>query len=112
MPIEQNKTFEADELRTFVGNKKNESWVAYGLERKTKAVVAIQTGRRTKINLTSVIQPILESEPKKIRTDGLNIYRYLIPEKLHTVSEHLTNKTEHMNLNLRTHPTLRIKTLE
>ncbi|MGL4596437.1 MAG: IS1 family transposase, partial [Bacteroidia bacterium] len=73
------------------------------LERKTKAVVSIQTGRRTKVNLTSVIQPILESEPKKIRTDGLSIYRYIIPEKLHTVSEHLTNKIERMNLYLRTH---------
>jgi insertion element IS1 protein InsB len=103
LPIEQYKTYEVDEIRTFVGNKNNESWIAYAIERTTKLVVSIKIGRRTKMNLMDVLQPVLQATPKKIRTDGLNIYRYIIPEHLHTVREYFTNKIERMNLTLRTH---------
>jgi insertion element IS1 protein InsB len=40
--------YELDELRTFVGNKKNESWIMYALNKITKRVVAFVVGRRTK----------------------------------------------------------------
>ena len=47
-PDETNCEYEVDELRTFVGNKKNESWVMYALNKATKKVAAFTVGKRTK----------------------------------------------------------------
>ena len=42
------------------------------------------------------------SEAKKIFTDRLKNYRYLIDEKLHSVKRFITNHIERKNLTLRT----------
>jgi len=100
---EENQTYEMDELRTFCGNKKNETWVCYVINKTTGKVIACCVGRRTKENLKKVIDRVLCLNPKKIYTDGLNIYKSLIPETIHKVFEHCTNKIERNNLTLRTH---------
>jgi insertion element IS1 protein InsB len=41
--------------------------------------------------------------PKKICTDVLNIYKTLVPERLHKVGLPNTRHIERFNLNLRTH---------
>jgi IS1 family transposase len=40
-----------DELWTFVGNKKNETWISYMIDRVSKQVVDYKVGARTKENL-------------------------------------------------------------
>lgn len=100
---EKDQTYEMDELRTYCGNKKNESWVSYAINKTTGKVIAFCVGRRTKENLKKVIDNVLCLQPKKIYTDGLNIYKSLIPETIHKVFEHCTNKIERINLTLRTH---------
>ncbi len=100
---EKDQTYEMDELRTYCGNKKNESWVSYAINKTTGKVIAFCVGRRTKENLKKVIDRVLCLQPKKIYTDGLNIYKSLIPETIHKVFEHCTNKIERINLTLRTH---------
>lgn len=75
----------------------------YAINRTTGKVIDFCVGRRTKENIKQIIDKILLLNPKKIYTDGLNIYKSLIPEKIHKVFEHCTNKIERNNLTLRTH---------
>jgi len=100
---ETEQMYEMDELRTFVGNKKNESWVIYAINKINGHVIDFCVGRRTKENLKKVVESILKLNPKKIFTDGLNIYPSLIPEAIHRVFVYNTNKIERHNLTLRTH---------
>lgn len=98
---EPGQEYQADELRTFVGRKKNESWIMYAINKATKKIVSLCTGRRTKENLQKVTEKIMECDPKTICTDRLSIYRSLIPEGLHVVKEKKTNHIERMNLQFR-----------
>ena len=36
---EKKATFEVDELWTYIGSKRNEYWIAYALDRKTRQVI-------------------------------------------------------------------------
>jgi insertion element IS1 protein InsB len=98
----KNGTYEIDELWTYVANKSNDTWIMYIFDRVTKSVVDFRVGSRTKVNLQNLTDQTLMLEPQKICTDGLNIYRSLIPEKIHRVG--LVN-TRHIEryLNIRTH---------
>jgi IS1 family transposase len=100
---ESGQVYEVDELRTYVGNKQNECWLMYAINRSTKQVIILVTGKRTKANIKLVTAKILSLQPKRIYTDGLNIYPALIEKQLHRVFEYCTNKIERMNLTLRTH---------
>ena len=100
---EENQIYEIDELHTFCGNKQHESWVMYAINKTTGKVIDFCVGRRTKENLKKITDSLLLLNPKKIYTDGLTIYKTLIPEKLHKMFAHCTNKIERKNLNIRTH---------
>lgn len=102
-PIVMGRTYEMDELRTFVGGKDRERWVIYALDRESKEVVDLKVGRRTKKHIGKVVDTLLLSGAKRIYTDGLDIYRYLVPEPQHKVKARHTNHIERKNLNLRTH---------
>jgi len=102
-PEETNQEYEVDELRTYIGNKKNECWVMYAINRKTKQVSGLVTGRRTKENLKKVINTLLPLNPRRIYTDGLNIYPGLIPENIHRKHLKILAFIERKNLTLRTH---------
>ncbi|MCC6683661.1 MAG: IS1 family transposase [Bacteroidia bacterium] len=93
--------YEMDELRTYVGNKRNESWVIYSINKKTRQVVHFVAGKRTKENLKKVVDETLRHHPSIIETDRLNIYPTLIPPPLHRKSAHRINHIERMNLTLR-----------
>jgi len=93
---------EVDELRTFIGNKENQYWVAYALNRTTGKVLDFVVGRRTKRTLRTLIHTLLLSNVHKINTDRLNIYRSLIPSSLHDYRKGGTNRIERKNLSIRT----------
>lgn len=97
------KTYEADELKTYVRKKKNKQWVIYAIDRETKQVVDFRVGKRNKRNLKSVIETLLLSEAKKIYTDGFEIYRQHIPSVIHRFKAFGTQHIERKNLTLRTH---------
>lgn len=105
MPVykEKGESYQVDELRTYCGNKGNECWIIYAINAKTGKVIDFCIGRRTKENIKKVIDNILVLNPKRIYTDGLNIYPGLIPKTIHRVFEYCTNKIERSNLTLRTH---------
>ncbi len=67
---EKRATLEVDELWTYIGRKENEYWIAYALIRKIREVVDFIVGKRAKATLKELIDRILLSKPKTIRTDG------------------------------------------
>ena len=94
--------YEMDELRTFAGNKKNEQWLIYAINKGTRSVVDLFVGRRNKENIKKVVDKVLEYSPRKIYTDGLNIYPGLIDKTIHRPGRYVTNRIERLNLTLRT----------
>ena len=95
--------YEVDELCTYIGNKNRKRWVAYSLRRDTKTVVNFAIGSRTKKTIIQVIDTLLLSQAKMIYTDKLNIYRSIIPIKIHQTKKYSINHIERKNLSLRTH---------
>jgi insertion element IS1 protein InsB len=98
-----NRIYEIDEMWTYVGRKTNEVWILYILDRKTRMVVDFRVGSRSKKNIRPLTDQLLNAEPKAICTDGLTIYKTLIPRNIHRVSAMSTRHIERHNLNLRMH---------
>ena len=101
--INKGKTYEVDEMCTYIKHKRNFIWLVYALETGSKTVVSFNVGKRTNKTLSHVLDTLKLSEAKKIFTDRLKNYRYLIDEKLHSVKRYGTNHIERKNLTLRTH---------
>ncbi|WP_035692353.1 IS1 family transposase [Flavobacterium sp. F52] len=101
--VSRGKTYEVDELCTYIRHKKNYIWLVYALEKNSKNVVSFNVGKRTNKTLNRVLETLKLAEAKKIFTDRLKNYRYLIDEKLHSVKRFGTNHIERKNLTLRTH---------
>lgn len=101
--ISKGKTYEVDELCTYIHHKRNFSWIVMAFERETKRVVTFSVGKRTNKTLNRVLDVLKLSEAKKVFTDRLKNYRYLIDARLHSVKRFGTNHIERVNLTLRTH---------
>jgi insertion element IS1 protein InsB len=102
-PIVNNKTYEVDEMRTFVKKKSRLIWIVYALERSTKSVVSFNVGARTNRTLNVVLKTLQFSEAKRIYTDKLPSYKILISKPIHRTAIRGTNHIERKNLTLRTH---------
>lgn len=101
--ISKGKTYEVDELCTYIRHKKNYISLVYALEKNSKTVVSFNVGKRTNKTLNRVLETLKLSDAKKIFTDRLKNYRYLIDEKMHSIKRFGTNHIERKNLTLRTH---------
>lgn len=97
------QSLEMDELRTYIDNKGNQCWVAYALCSRTKQVIDSIVGKRSKRTLRTIVNTLLISGVKMIKTDRLNIYQSLIPPGRHIANAYNINHIERNNLNLRTH---------
>lgn len=97
------KTYEMDEIRTYIGKKKRMIWIVYAIRRDTREVMDFKVGPRTNRTLTAVLKTLELSSAKAIYTDGLKHYRYLIQKEVHRVKHRGTNYIERKNLTLRTH---------
>ena len=102
-PNETGQSYEIDELRTYCGDRKNELWLIYAINRKSKRIIDFLVGRRTKENISKVLFTLQELRPKYIYSDGLNIYTSLISKSIHKIYLHCTNYIERKNLTLRMH---------
>jgi insertion element IS1 protein InsB len=100
---ETNQEYEIDEMRTYIGSTENECWIMYALNKVTRDVIDFAIGRRTKENIKKVVDAVLVLNPKRIFTDGWNVYPGLIPKEKHIRSAHRINHIERKNLDLRTH---------
>ena len=102
-PIAMGRSYEVDEMRTYIGKKSRLRWIVYALDRETRQVVSFNVGRRTNKTLKRVIRSLELANSRKIYTDKLKNYRYLITGKLHNTCIHSTNHIERYNLSIRTH---------
>ncbi|MBA5791604.1 IS1 family transposase [Flavobacterium sp. xlx-214] len=101
--LENQKTYEVDELCTFVNQKNKRIWVVYAFERESKKIVSFNVGSRSNLTLKPVIKRLLNVNPLAIFTDKLKNYRSMITKKLHKTNRFGTNHIERFNLTLRTH---------
>ena len=101
--ISKGKTYEVDEMCTYIRHKRNFSWIVLALEKETKRVVTFAVGKRNNKTLSHVLNTLKLAAAKKIFTDRLKNYQYLIEKKLHSVKRFGTNHIERLNLTLRTH---------
>lgn len=101
--IHTGKSYEVDEMRIFIGKKSCLRWIVYALERESKAVVSFNVGRRTNKTLKTVIKSLEHSRAKKIYTDKLINYQYIINRAQHNTNHRKTNHIERNNLTMRIH---------
>lgn len=99
--ISKNKTYEVDEMRSFIKRKDKLIWIVYALERTTRKVVSFTVGARTNRTLNVVLTTLRLAKAKTIYTDGLKHYRYLIEKSIHNVTRYATNHIERNNLSMR-----------
>ena len=99
--ISKYKTYEVDEMRSFIKRKDKLIWIVYALERETKQVVSFTIGARTNKTLNVVLTSLRLSKAKTIYTDGLKHYQFLIEKSIHKVIRFATNHIERNNLTLR-----------
>ena len=97
------KTYEADEIRSFVRNKSRLIWIVYALERQARQVSCFNIGARTNKTLNVVLKTLQNSKAERIYTDGFKNYKYLIDNKVHKTFRFGTNHIERNNLTIRTH---------
>jgi insertion element IS1 protein InsB len=97
------RVFEIDEVWTYVAKKTSEVWITYAIDRKSKEVMDFRLGSRSGIEIGGVVIPLIVQKAKRICTDGLNVYKGLVPQAVHRVGSFHTQSIERFNLNLRTH---------
>lgn len=99
--IQADAVYEVDEIKTFVGNKRNHIWIAYAINRKDKSIASFSVGARTNETLNKVICKLTNA--KQIYTDKLRQYKTLINPSIHKTTNRGTNHIERHNLTIRTH---------
>jgi len=94
---------EIDEQWSFVGKKKNQKWLWYGFDRKSKEVIAYQLGKRTDESFKKLWDKLSNYKISTFYTDNWASYSKIIPKNKHIISKRETVHIERNNLNLRTH---------
>ncbi|MCZ8285923.1 MAG: IS1 family transposase [Bacteroidia bacterium] len=97
---ECNQEYELDEMSVTIAGKED-TYLIYAINRRTRKVVDFLIGNRTKENIRKVVETVLRYHPKIIFTDGLNSYPSLIPKIIHRPGRRLTNRIERKNLSIR-----------
>jgi transposase-like protein/IS1 family transposase len=81
------QTYELDEMRFFIRKKSNVMWLVYAINKSTKEIAGFYIGRRNNKTLNAVIKTLINSKTKKIYTDKLRNYQYLIPKEIHSTKK-------------------------
>ncbi|KFF03854.1 IS1 family transposase [Chryseobacterium luteum] len=76
------QTYELDEMRFFIRKKSNMMWLVYAINKSTQEIAGFYIGRRNNKTLNSVVKTLVTSKAKKIYTDKLRNYQYLIPKEI------------------------------
>lgn len=78
-----------------------EIWACYAIEKKSKKIIGINVGRRTKMMVRKTINSVLMTLPKRIYTDGFSSYKKLIPKNIHKRFSFLLSQIERLHLTAR-----------
>ncbi len=101
--IEIRTEAEADEFWSYVGNKKNQRWTWYALERNTGVILAWHNGRRTDESCSFLMEKLSAFPVERYYTDNWSSCRKYIPSSKHIIGKADTWRIERKNLNFRTH---------
>ena len=96
--VTANAEYEVDEIKTFVGRKKDHIWVAYALNCADKSVVCFSVGPRTNETLSKVTDKLANA--RSIYTDKLRQYKAFISPEIHRTAHRGTNHIERHNLTI------------
>ena len=103
LEVEIHFDAEADEFWSFVGNKSNQRWTWYAIDRKSGIILAWHNGKRKDKDFL-VLWCLLANFPiTRYYTDNWGSYSKYIPAGRHRTGKDNTWKIERKNLNFRTH---------
>lgn len=95
---------EWDEFWSYVGNKSNQRWTWYIIEKSTGIIIGWQNGRRKDEVLQRLLDSVVHIPIRACHTDDWGAYSRLFPsEYIHLIGKDSTWKIERKNLNFRTH---------
>lgn len=92
-----------DEFWSYVGDKSNQRWTWYALERNSGIILAHHTGKRTDEACAALMKKLAIFPIRYYYTDNWQSYSKLIPSAQHRIGKKHTWRIERMNLNFRTH---------
>jgi len=91
-----------DEMWSYVGNKTNQRWLWYAIDRQSGQVLAYTFGQRKDevlLQLKKLLEPL---GIKNYCTDGWRAYERHLPTEKHQVGKRKTRRIERKHLRLRT----------
>jgi insertion element IS1 protein InsB len=103
MEIEIQLASEADEFWSYVGDKSNQRWTWYAIERSSGIILAYHNGRRTDESCALLMNKLSVFPIRYFFTDNWQSYCKYIPLDKHIIGKDNTWKIERKNLNFRTH---------
>ena len=86
-PLPRVADIEVDEMWSFVGNKRNQSWLGYAFSPKTKQVIGYVRGRRTDAVCAQLLAKLSTCQITRFYTDWWDSYGKLIPSHQHWVGK-------------------------
>ena len=93
---------EADEMWSFVGNKKNQRWLWHSIDHVTGKVLAYVIGKQTDEVLLKLKSLLIPFKVVRYYTDGWGGYERHIPKEQLLIAKTNTQKIERKHLTLRT----------
>ena len=96
-------TVEIDEFWSFVGNKKNQRWTWYAMDKKSGIILAWVNGKRADKALKELLNLLEDIPINKDFTDDWGAYMRNLQRSLHQIGKENTQQIERRNLNFRTH---------
>ena len=94
---------EMDEFWSFVGNKGNQRWTWYAIERSSGVILAWHNGKRQDRDFLALWDLLSDFPVAYYCTDEWGAYSKYIPPEMHRAGKDNTWKIERKNLNFRTH---------
>ena len=94
---------EMDEFWSYVGNKSNQRWTWYAIERNSGCILAWHNGKRSDKDFLILWNLFKVFDIEKYYTDDWGSYSKYIPAHQHRTGKDKTWRIERKNLNFRTH---------
>ena len=94
---------EMDEFWSYVGNKSNQRWTWYAIDKASGCVLAWHNGKRRDCEFGVLWELLKPFDIARYYTDDWGAYAKYIPTHRHRVGKDQTWKIERKNLNFRTH---------
>jgi len=92
LEIEIRTDAEADEFWSYIGNKGNQRWTWYAIERKSGIILAWHNGKRTDESCACLVDKLSVFPIKYYYTDDWSSYSKYIPSHKHIIGKDNTWK--------------------